>query len=267
MSALTLPSLHWISSPNYSSRGGKSIELVVVHDCEGSYNGSIAWFETPRSQVSAHYVLDKTGQNATQMVSIANKAWHCVNFNSVAIGVEMEGFETDGFPSSEWNAMASVVAYLLHTNGLPVRWAQQGEGKGFCRHFDLGEGGGSHNDPTTDSGAWQSFIGLVTQAAAQQMPASWPISKSFLKVELPKGFTTTHRGLEDLTEGSIEWIQMNLNTLGVPKTPLLIDGLDGELTQRYIAAFQASNSISPTGVPDAATISALKKAVQPILQQ
>jgi N-acetylmuramoyl-L-alanine amidase/Putative peptidoglycan binding domain len=267
MTTLTLPKLTFIQSPNYSSRGGEKVRLIVVHDCEGSYDGSIAWFASTRSQVSAHYVLDKTGKSATQMVSTANKAWHCVDFNSVSIGVEMEGFEANGFPTAEMDTMASVVAFLLHVNGLPAQFAEAGEGKGFCRHFDLGRAGGGHDDPTKDDTVWRNFVAQVKQTASLEMPTSWPSTKGFLTAALPKDFTTTHRGLQDLAEGSLEWVQMNLNTLGVPKSPLLIDGLDSDETQGAISAFQTSQSLPATGIADPATISALKEAVRPILEQ
>jgi N-acetyl-anhydromuramyl-L-alanine amidase AmpD len=267
MTSLILPKLTFIQSPNYSSRGGEKVRLIVVHDCEGSYDGSIAWFASTQSQVSAHYVLDKTGKNATQMVSAANKAWHCVDFNSVSIGVEMEGFEAKGFPAAEMDAMANVVAFLLHINGLPAQFAEAGEGKGFCRHFDLGRAGGGHDDPTKDDTVWRNFVAQVKQTSSLEMPNSWPSTKGFLTAALPKDFTTTHRSLQDLTEGSLEWVQMNLNTLGVSKSPLLIDGLDSDETQAAINAFQTSHSLPATGVADPATISALKEAVRPILEQ
>src|ERR1700691_5537135 len=73
---LILPPLSWISSPNFSSRGGQKVRLCVVHDCEGNYAGSVSWFAQARSQVSAHIVLDADGSRATQMVAFANKAWH-----------------------------------------------------------------------------------------------------------------------------------------------------------------------------------------------
>ena len=265
---IVLPALHFTQSPNFSSRHGQAVRLIVVHDCEGSFNGSVAWFSMPLSQVSAHYVLDKTGAKAMQMVDVADKAWHCVSFNGVSIGIEMEGFESQGFPDVERTAMANVVAFLLHTHGLPVRWAENGEGSGFCRHFDLGQAGGGHDDPTRDDTVWQGFIDLVKQASTSTMPTDWPRSQTHHHefFGLPHGFTTDHRSLQDLEEGSLEWVQMNLNTLGVPTKLLAVDGQDSQETHDAIAAFQATKGLSATGVIDPDTISALKQAVQPILQ-
>lgn len=262
MPMLTLPTLSWTQSPNFSSRGGDVIRLIVVHDCEGSYDGSIAWFSTPKSKVSAHYVLDKSGDDATQMVQCANKAWHCCAFNSASIGIEMEGFEANGFPAEEWQSMANVVAYMLHAYGLPAQWATGGQGAGFCRHYDLGVAGGSHHDPTMDPAAWQAFCQQVQQAAAQPMPASWPVAGSREAPTLPEGFSTTHDNLDDLRPGSLEWVQMSLNALGVSKTPLQVDGLDTQQTRDAIEAFKTKSGIEATEFLNSQTIRALMKAIQ-----
>ena len=40
-----LPALFWRPSPNFSTRGGARVDLIVLHDCEGGYEGSVRWFE------------------------------------------------------------------------------------------------------------------------------------------------------------------------------------------------------------------------------
>jgi hypothetical protein len=74
------------------------LDLVVLHDCEGGgYEGSIRWFEVSRSNVSAHYVVREDGGEATQMVDLADNAWHACTFNRRSVGVEMGGFASRGF--------------------------------------------------------------------------------------------------------------------------------------------------------------------------
>jgi N-acetylmuramoyl-L-alanine amidase len=162
---MPLPALKWLPSPNYSNRSEK-IALVVCHDCEGSYKGSIATFLDAHrpNPVSAHLVLREDGKEATQMVDFSKKAWHACNFNSESIGVEMAGYEARGYADSEWAAEANIVAYLLHRYDLPVRWAENGEGAGFCRHLDLGRAGGGHMDPTRDPQVWAGFCARVKAA-------------------------------------------------------------------------------------------------------
>ena len=73
---MAIPPIKWTPSPNVSSRGGQKVRLIVTHDCEGNYAGSISWFAMKQSQVSAHLVLRDDGAEATQMVAWGDKAWH-----------------------------------------------------------------------------------------------------------------------------------------------------------------------------------------------
>jgi hypothetical protein len=182
MSQLVLPPLKHVASPNYSTRKSP-IDLIVCHDCEGSYAGSINWFSQERSQVSAHLVLREDGGEVTQMVPFEKKAWHAVAFNSRSIGLEMAGFATKGFADAEWQSAANIVAYLLHRFSIPCRWAAEPSETtvrlpgsmppGFCSHYDLGKAGGGHRDPTTDSSVWTHFIGLVSEAHRLTPPLDW----------------------------------------------------------------------------------------------
>lgn len=177
MTAFTLPKLLYKESPNYSDRLGPN-RLVVVHDCQGSYQGSIATFMAAGgpNPVSAHFVMKEDGSEVTQMVPLARKAWHCRRFNSVATGLEMAGFAERGFPESEWQAAANVTAWLLKHLGLPPVWAKGGVGSGFTSHFDLGKPGGGHSDPTTKPDVWLAFVQRVQKAyTAGVLPQDWPV--------------------------------------------------------------------------------------------
>jgi N-acetyl-anhydromuramyl-L-alanine amidase AmpD len=56
-----LPALLRRPSPNFSSRHGTRVDLLVLHDCEGGCEGSVRWFELSGSSVSAHYVVREDG--------------------------------------------------------------------------------------------------------------------------------------------------------------------------------------------------------------
>src|SRR5205085_3815607 len=46
------------STANYTGgRGGHAVDTIVIHDMEGSYAGSIAWFQNPNAAASAHYCI------------------------------------------------------------------------------------------------------------------------------------------------------------------------------------------------------------------
>ena len=69
----------WRPSPNYSARptsaSGKP-SMVIIHTCEGSYSGCWNWLKSSKSKVSAHYVVNTSGSEVTQLVREKHKAWH-----------------------------------------------------------------------------------------------------------------------------------------------------------------------------------------------
>lgn len=158
-----LPRLLWQPSPNFNPGRIRPPDLVVAHDEEGNYAGGMSWFFDPRSQVSTHLAVREDGLEATQLVAFGDKAWHACDFNTVAIGVEMAGFEARGFGDNEWKAEATIVAYLCKRFGIPPLWSEKGATPGFCRHFDLGAAGGGHTDPTQDPAIWARFVAQVQQ--------------------------------------------------------------------------------------------------------
>jgi hypothetical protein len=175
---LILPTLKHVASPNFSSRNGTTIDLLVLHDTQGGYEGSIGWFANSHSQVSAHLVLKEDGSEATMMVDWEEKAWHVVAFNSRSIGLEMAGFAKDGYGEAEWQAAANIIAWLCAKFKIPAQWAVAGHGPGIARHYDLGAAGGNHSDPTTDNVVWQAFIKRVQAAMPLAEPTQlWGLRK------------------------------------------------------------------------------------------
>jgi N-acetylmuramoyl-L-alanine amidase CwlA len=172
-SPLQLPPLRQRPSPNFSERAGNRIDLIVIHDTEGGYDGAISWFTNPHSQVSAHIVLKEDGSEATQMVAFSKKAWHACDYNSRSIGLEMAGFAKSGYGEAEWSTAANIVAWLLHKYQIPAVWVRHGEGPGFCSHYDLGAAGGGHCDPTTDGKVWADFVKRVKDAYAHGFLPEW----------------------------------------------------------------------------------------------
>lgn len=255
---LTLPYLSWTPSPNYSSRGGAHVRLCVIHDCEGSFEGSISWFAQPRSQVSAHIVLSDDGTRAVQMVAWPNKAWAVCNDNSISESYEAAGYSAKGLGAPEWQSLAAITAFRLHALGLPPVYASGGNGAGFCQHVDLGAAGGGHHDVTSDPAVWAQFEAMVQAAYAQPQPASWSsIGAPAAPPAAPAIYTPSATARHDLAPGSLEWVQMRLNALGVAKPALTVDGLMGSNTERAVAAFQQAKGLFVDGDPGAQTIAAL----------
>jgi len=201
-----LPPLKQTPSPNWSERVPATIDLVVIHDCEGDYLGSISWFSQVKSRVSAHLVLNDDGSECTQMVPLLKKAWHAVDFNSRSIGVEMSGFVAKGFTPGELNADANIVAWLLKRFDIPCQDAHGGARPGFTSHFALGARGGGHVDPTTNPVIWAGYVARVCAAYAS-LPDSLPawafdnalprLVKLTLPEPAPEGFVSTTDGRDD----------------------------------------------------------------------
>jgi len=171
-----LPILKQTPSPNWSERIPNTIDLIIIHDCEGSYYGSIATFMMLRGalSVSAHLVLNDDGSECTQMVPLLKKAWHVCAFNSRSIGVEMSGFVAKGFTPGELNADANIVAWLLKKFNIPCQDALGGKRPGFTSHYALGVAGGGHVDPTRDPVVWAAYVSRVT-AAYMTLPDPLPV--------------------------------------------------------------------------------------------
>src|SRR5215467_2108526 len=92
-----------IPSPNYSSRGGAGVRLIVLHTAEGAttYQNLGSYFQNPANQVSSHVGIDDTPNTVGQYVQRGNKAWTSANANPVAVQAELCAFAA--WTSSQWN--------------------------------------------------------------------------------------------------------------------------------------------------------------------
>jgi len=259
---LALPTYSWTPSPNLSSRGGARVRLIVVHDCEGSFAGSVSWFTQARSRVSAHVVLSEDGSSAVQMVAWGNKAWHACDFNPFSEGIEAAGFAAKGLGAPEWSMLANLVAWRLRANGVACQRATAANNwVGFCQHVDLGAAGGGHHDVTSDAGVIAAFEAMVAVAFDEPMPASWgALSYPAPAPAAPAGWQPSGTLRHDLVVGSMEWVQAALNALGIPPVPLVVDGLEGAATHYAVSSFQRRNRLFVDGLAGPETVAALEKA-------
>ncbi|HEU4913931.1 MAG TPA: peptidoglycan recognition family protein [Candidatus Saccharimonadales bacterium] len=101
------------------------VKYIVIHDTEGSYESSIAWFQDPRSYVAAHYVIRSSDGEITQMVKTKDIGWHAGNWymNMHSIGVEHEGFAAEGatwYSEAMYRSSAKLVRYLANKYDIPL---------------------------------------------------------------------------------------------------------------------------------------------------
>ena len=146
-----------IPSPNYSSRGGSGVRLIVIHTAEGctTYPSLGAYFQGDVG-VSSHVGIDDvTPGEIGEYVARGGKAWTAAAANPYSVQAETTGFAA--WTLDEWHAhptmLANTAAWIAEecaAFGIPMvalTAAQaQGGGTGVCQHADLGAAGGGHWD-------------------------------------------------------------------------------------------------------------------------
>jgi len=110
LATVDFPGARWVTSPNYNSRGGTAVREVAIHTMQGSYAGSISWFQNSSAQVSAHYLIRSSDGQVTQMVRESQRAWHVGSHNSHSIGIEHEGYisNPDWYTTAMYNKSAAI---------------------------------------------------------------------------------------------------------------------------------------------------------------
>lgn len=159
----------WVpaSSSNYTVSSRESsypINYVIIHTTQGSYSGTISWFQNPSAQVSAHYVVKSSNGAVTQMVREKDVAWHAGNwtYNTQSIGIEHEGFvEQDGwYTEAMYQSSAAIVRSVTAKYGIPRDRSH------IIGHNEVP--GATHTDPGPRWN-WSYFMSLVNQTP----PPSW----------------------------------------------------------------------------------------------
>jgi hypothetical protein len=147
----------WYPSPNYSSRGGAGVRLIVIHTAEGArtIESLGSWFANPSAQCSSHVGADDKAGTVGEYVKRPNKAWTQSEFNPVAVSLELCGFaawdtaEWDRHPNMLDNCARWIAEEAAYWNVPITRLTAsqaQGSDRGVCQHRDLGSRGGGHSD-------------------------------------------------------------------------------------------------------------------------
>lgn len=117
------PDALWVpaSESNYASGRDSDITAVVIHVTQGSYAGTISWFQNPEAEVSAHYVVQSSDGEITQMVREADTAWHARDGNPYSVGIEHEGYVDDPawFTDVMYRSSAALTADICDQYGIP----------------------------------------------------------------------------------------------------------------------------------------------------
>ncbi|MBM7112066.1 N-acetylmuramoyl-L-alanine amidase [Archangium primigenium] len=131
----------WRESLNYNARptgAGGGVQVVVIHTCESSYASCWSWLVNKDSGVSAHYVVNESGSEISQLVSEASRGWHVgatyvsslngdqmthlegTSVNNFAVGIEHGGSASQtSFPAGQIEASAKLTCDITRDNAVP----------------------------------------------------------------------------------------------------------------------------------------------------
>jgi len=131
----------WRPSPNYGARPTGTIGqvgMVIIHDCEGSYTSCWSWLTDTQAQASAHYVVNESGSEISQLVRESDRAWHIAatydctlnsnvecwrngySANHFTVGIEHGGFASQtSWPVGQIDASAKLSCDISQAYAIP----------------------------------------------------------------------------------------------------------------------------------------------------
>ncbi|MFJ9032510.1 peptidoglycan-binding protein [Streptomyces sp. NPDC102274] len=233
------PDAAWVpaNSANYAAGRSASISSVVVHVTQGSYAGTISWFQNPSSKVSSHYVVRSSDGAVTQMVRDSDTAYHARSANSSSLGIEHEGFVDDPswFTDSMYRSSAALTRYLCDRYGIPKDRAH------IVGHVEVP--GNDHTDPGPNWN-WNYYMQLVGgSAGGGGVQLSFP------------SYTTLSSGS---TGAQVKAAQTLLNQQG--HNAGTVDGIFGSGTANAVKSFQSARGLPADGAVGPRTWTALLAA-------
>lgn len=166
----------FVRSPNFTAASDREIDLIVIHTMEIGERPDAAricarWFESPASQVSAHYCVD--AGEVVQCVDESDIAWHARGGNEHSIGVELAGMAgqgrldwEDAYSAIVLERAAELVAEIAGRHDVPLRklgpaGLRRGL-RGITGHADVSEAWrkSDHWDPGPGF-PWAGFLARV----------------------------------------------------------------------------------------------------------
>ncbi|MFI5769568.1 peptidoglycan-binding protein [Streptomyces sp. NPDC051658] len=243
------PSALWVPADPHNFAAGRSakIDKVIVHVTQGSYAGSISWFQNPTAEVSAHYVVRSSDGEITQTVRDSDTAYHARSANASALGIEHEGFIDDPswFTDTMYRSSAALTTYLCDRYGIPKDRAH------IIGHSEAP--GNDHTDPGPywDWTRYMQLVGGDTGGGDRADGLSFA------------AYATQQSGS---TGAQVKAVQQLLNDQGY--TAGAVDGSFGPTTKTAVTAYQTARGLDADGVVEARTWTALLSAgATPSLQQ
>jgi N-acetyl-anhydromuramyl-L-alanine amidase AmpD len=233
---------------NYTENGQQTVNGLVVHIMDGTFEGSKSWFNNSESQASSHFGTNREGY-AEQWVDTKDKAWTQAAGNSSWISVENEGNGGDELADGQLSRVAEILAWLHRVYAVPIQTANSPGERGLGWHGMGGSAWGNHPDCPGDRVRAQ-FPEILRRAAemAGEKPKPTPPPVPSLKREL------YFRRQSYFTGSDVKLLQSKLNGKGAN---LGADGSFGPKTLSAVKNFQQSRKLTVDGIVGPLTWAAL----------
>ncbi|GAA2473003.1 N-acetylmuramoyl-L-alanine amidase [Actinocorallia cavernae] len=158
------PPAEWTpaSTSNYTDSGRPgtyAIDRVIIHVTQETYANTLAIFQNPEKQVTAHYVVRSADGHVAQCVRESDIAWHAGNwsYNTRSVGIEHEGWvdQPSYFTNALYEQSAKLTASICDRYGIPK------DREHIIGHYQVP--GTDHTDPGPNWD-WVRYIRLVNFA-------------------------------------------------------------------------------------------------------
>ncbi|MGN9787430.1 N-acetylmuramoyl-L-alanine amidase [Nonomuraea sp. ZG12] len=134
---------------------GDAIDRIVIHVAQGTYAGTISWFQNPAARVASHYVVRSSDGQITQMVREKDRAFHAGEYNRRSVGIEHEGYVNNAswFTDQMYRASAALTRNIADRYGIPKNRTH------IVGHVQVP--GTDHTDPGPHWN-WTTYMNYVT---------------------------------------------------------------------------------------------------------
>lgn len=152
-------------------RMGQKVDRIVIHVADGTYDGTLAWFQNPTASVSAHFTVGLDGRIG-QSVSLSDAAWQsgAWEMNLRSVGIEHEGQPSKG-PWTPTTAQLAASADLVST--LCQRFNIPADRTHIIGHNEVNPGRAARANCPGPTWPWPDYIARV-QACLAPPPAHLP---------------------------------------------------------------------------------------------
>ena len=123
------PNATWLPSSNFDQgRNGASIDRIILHTTEGSFDGAVNWLRgaaagSSNRDSSSHYVVSADGTSVAQLVDEFDTAWAAGNleFNRRGINIEQEGYAAQvDFSAALYQATGMLIGRVARRHGISL---------------------------------------------------------------------------------------------------------------------------------------------------